>query len=117
MRRVLLREAFAASRVAQARPIIEAEATALVAQLTERLGTPLAARPVLRRSFTRFLLKWALSLEGEEVLKLEALVEEEGGLEIQFFECQQVRLSVCCFYFFRCLFYTHCTYFFNFISS
>ena len=101
MRRVLLREAFASSRVAQARPIIEAEATALVAQLTERLGTPVAARPVLRRSFTRFLLKWALSLEGEEVLKLEALVEEEGGLEIQFFEGQQVRFSVCCSSFFR----------------
>ena len=84
MRRVLLREAFASSRVAQARPIIEAEATALVAQLTERLGTPVAARPVLRRSFTRFLLKWALSLEGEEVLKLEALVEEEGGLKFSF---------------------------------
>lgn len=92
MRRVLLREAFASSRVAQARPIIEAEATALVAQLTERLGTPVAARPVLRRSFTRFLLKWALSLEGEEVLKLEALVEEDRGLEIQFFEGQQVRI-------------------------
>ena len=105
MRRVLLREAFASSRVAQARPIIEAEATALVAQLTERLGTPVAARPVLRRSFTRFLLKWALSLEGEEVLKLEALVEEDRGLEIQFFEGQQVRFSVCCSSFFRCLFY------------
>ena len=99
MRRVLLREAFAATRVAQAQPIIEAEATELVALLTERLGTPLALRPVLRRSFTRLLLKWALSLEGEEVMKLEALVEEEG-LEIhEGFECQQVSLSVCCFSF------------------
>ena len=48
----------------------------------QRVGSPVALRPLLRRRFTRLLLRWALSLEAEEeVVELEELVEEAMELD------------------------------------